>query len=168
MIKVTTTTLPIPVKCILHGGYQGRRKMEEGHNETKEFAGGNTSPRQHHEQTKNVLGGKLTSCCSDPVTGFLRDGYCNTNLADHGTHVVCAIITDEFLRFTKSRGNDLGTPLPEYQFPGLKTGDRWCLCALRWKEACEAGVAPLLDLKATHEKALEYISRDTLEKFRID
>ena len=142
--------------------------MKEAHDKTEGFIEDDTFPRQHHEQTKNVLGTKLNSCCSDPITGFLRDGYCNTNLADHGTHVVCAVITDEFLRFTKSRGNDLGTPLPEYQFPGLKTGARWCLCALRWKEACEAGVAPLLDLKATHEKALEYISRDTLEKFRID
>jgi uncharacterized protein (DUF2237 family) len=142
--------------------------MKKEHDKTEEFVEGDTFPKQHHEQTKNVLGTKLNSCSSDSMTGFLRDGYCNTNLADYGTHVVCAIITDEFLRFTKSRGNDLGTPLPEYQFPGLKTGDRWCLCVLRWKEAYEAGGAPLLDLKATHEKALEHISRDTLEKFRID
>jgi uncharacterized protein len=142
--------------------------MKEEHNKTEELAEDATFHRQHNEQTKNVLGTKLNSCCSDSMTGVLRDGYCHTNLADHGSHVVCAIITDEFLRFTKSRGNNLSTPLPEYQFPGLKTGDRWCLCVLRWKEAYEAGVAPLLDLKATHEKALEYISRDTLEKFRIN
>jgi uncharacterized protein (DUF2237 family) len=86
--------------------------MKEAHDKTEGFIEDDTFPRQHHEQTKNVLGTKLNSCCSDPITGFLRDGYCNTNLADHGTHVVCAVITDEFLRFTKSRGNDLGTPLP--------------------------------------------------------
>jgi len=120
------------------------------------------------EQVRNVLGSELKSCCNDPMTGFLRDGFCNTSHIDYGTHVVCAIITDDFLSFTKSKGNDLVTPMPEYEFPGLKKGDRWCLCALRWKAAYEAGMAPPLKLEATHEKALKYISIDILEKFRID
>ena len=94
------------------------------------------------EKAKNILGTELQSCCTDPITGFFRDGYCNTNQMDKGMHVVCAIVTDAFLDFTKSRGNDLSTPRPEFQFPGLKSGDRWCLCALRWKEAYEEGVAP--------------------------
>lgn len=119
------------------------------------------------DKAKNILGGELESCCTDPMTGFLRDGYCNTNQMDQGTHVVCAIITDEFLAFTKSRGNDLITPRPEYQFPGLKAGDGWCLCALRWKEAFAAGVAPPIKPASTHEKALEFINREDLEKYYI-
>ena len=87
---------------------------------------------------------------------------------DQGTHVVCAIVTDEFLKFTKSKGNDLTTPRPEHRFPGLKAGDGWCLCALRWKEAYEAGVAPQIKAESTHEKALKYISKSTLEKFRAN
>lgn len=119
------------------------------------------------DKAKNILGGELESCCTDPMTGFLRDGYCNTNQMDQGTHVVCAIITDEFLAFTKTRGNDLITPRPEYQFPGLKAGDGWCLCALRWKEAFAAGVAPPIKPASTHEKALEFINREDLEKYYI-
>ena len=119
------------------------------------------------DKAKNILGGELESCCTDPMTGFLRDGYCNTNQMDQGTHVVCAIITDEFLAFTKSRGNDLITPRLEYQFPGLKAGDGWCLCALRWKEAFAAGVAPPIKPASTHEKALEFINREDLEKYYI-
>lgn len=120
------------------------------------------------EQMRNVLGTELKSCCNDPITGFLRDGFCSTNQTDKGTHVVCAIITDDFLSFTNSKGNDLATPMPEYGFPGLKKGDRWCLCVLRWKEAYEAGMAPPLKLNATHEETLNYIPMDILEKFRID
>ena len=116
------------------------------------------------EKPKNILGSDLKSCCNDPVTGFFRDGYCNTHQVDRGTHVVCAVVTDEFLAFSKSRGNDLITPRPEYQFPGLKAGDGWCLCALRWKEAYEAGVAPPIKPEATHEKALELINREALEQ----
>ena len=86
------------------------------------------------EKQKNILGTELQSCCNDPITGFLRDGYCRTNQMDLGTHVICAVVTDEFLEFTKSKGNDLSTPRPEYQFPGLTAGDGWCLCAIRWKE----------------------------------
>lgn len=117
---------------------------------------------------KNVLGGDLQLCCSDPVTGFFRDGYCNTNQMDQGTHVICALMTHEFLTFTKSHGNDLTTPMPEYRFPGLKPGDGWCLCALRWKEAYEAGVAPPIKAHATHERALEIVPIEILEQFRVD
>lgn len=118
--------------------------------------------------TKNILGEPLELCCSNPQTGFLRDGFCNTNFQDVGTHVVCAIVTDEFLKFTKSQGNNLITPSPAHDFPGLKHGDGWCLCALRWKQAYEAGVAPPIKAKATHEKALDYIPKEILEKFRVD
>jgi len=117
------------------------------------------------ERDKNVLGKELRYCCTDPVTGFFRDGYCRTNNLDQGKHVVCAVITEEFLEFTKSRGNDLSTPRLEYNFPGLKKGDKWCLCVLRWKEAYQAGFAPSVDLEATHEKALEIISLEILREF---
>ena len=116
-------------------------------------------------KAKNILGTELELCCTDPMTGFFRDGFCNTNHMDHGTHVVCAIVTETFLAFTKSKGNDLSTPRPEYQFPGLKPGDGWCLCALRWKEAYEAGMAPPIKPEATHEKALEIIDQDILQQF---
>ena len=117
------------------------------------------------DRAKNIIGTDLQLCCTDPMTGFFRDGYCNTSRMDHGTHVVCAIVTEEFLAFTKSKGNDLSTPHPEYQFPGLKPGDCWCLCALRWKEAYETGVAPPIKPEATHAKALEIISQDILQRF---
>jgi len=96
------------------------------------------------------------------MTGFYRDGCCATGPQDTGRHVVCAVMTEEFLEFTKSKGNDLSTPIPAFRFPGLKPGDRWCLCALRWKEAYEAGKAPLVKLEATHEAALRYVSIDML------
>jgi len=115
------------------------------------------------ENAKNVLGNPLEQCCTEPMTGFYRDGYCRTGADDKGTHVVAAIVTDEFLRFTKSRGNDLQTPRPELRFPGLKPGDRWCLCASRWSEAEKAGVAPPVVLEATHEKALDSISLEALK-----
>ena len=110
----------------------------------------------------NVLNQPLIGCCTDPLTGFYRDGFCHTGPGDTGRHVVCAIMTEEFLTFTKSRGNDLSTPLPQYDFPGLKPGDGWCLCALRWREAYEAGVAPPVRLAATHEKVLEYVTMEML------
>ncbi len=119
------------------------------------------------EKQKNILGTELQSCCNDPITGFLRDGYCRTNQMDLGTHVICAVVTDEFLEFTKSKGNDLSTPRPEYQFPGLTAGDGWCLCAIRWKEAHDAGAAPPLKPESTHEKALEFIDKSSLEKYYI-
>ncbi|MBW4594724.1 MAG: DUF2237 domain-containing protein [Brasilonema angustatum HA4187-MV1] len=118
-------------------------------------------------EATNVLGTKLELCCSSPVTGYYRDGFCNTGGMDFGLHVVCAQMTTEFLEFTKSRGNDLSTPVPEYQFPGLKEGDRWCLCAGRWQEAVEAGVAPPVILSATHARALEAVSVDDLKKHAL-
>lgn len=110
----------------------------------------------------NIFGEPLLSCCNNPKTGYYRDGYCRTDESDRGSHTVCAIVTEAFLTFSKERGNDLSTPRPEYQFPGLKPGDRWCLCALRWKEAFEAGVAPKVDLEATNEKSLEYLNMNDL------
>ena len=110
----------------------------------------------------NVLGGELEPCSVDPVTGFYRDGYCRTG-SDPGLHVVCAVMTDEFLRFTRSRGNDLITPRPEWLFPGLVPGDRWCVVAARWAEALEAGVAPPVVLEATHASVLEFVSMADLE-----
>ncbi|MGF1637209.1 MAG: DUF2237 family protein [Cyclobacteriaceae bacterium] len=110
----------------------------------------------------NVFGEKLEPCSMQPVTGYYRDGCCNTNEHDLGTHTVCAIMTEEFLQFSSSRGNDLINPKPEYQFPGLKPGDRWCLCATRWKEAWMADKAPLVVLEATHEKTLDIIDLNIL------
>jgi uncharacterized protein len=112
---------------------------------------------------RNVLGTELECCCTDPVTGYFRDGYCRTDATDSGHHFVCAEMTAEFLRFSVSRGNDLVTPQPEYDFPGLNPGDRWCLCVERWVEALEAGCAPPVFLEATYAGALEYVSRSELE-----
>lgn len=120
------------------------------------------------EKAKNVLGGELLDCSMDPLTGFFRDGCCNTNEQDVGLHVVCVELTDEFLEFSKSRGNDLSTPKPEFEFPGLNSGERWCLCALRWQEALEAGYAPQVYLQSTHEAALEVLSLEDLKKYAID
>lgn len=117
---------------------------------------------------KNVLGGNLELCCTSPMTGFLRNGRCDTGAMDIGVHVVCAEVTEEFLTFTKARGNDLSTPAPQYGFPGLKPGDCWCLCATRWKEALDANVAPPVNLKATHEAALEYVEMEDLNKHALD
>ena len=114
---------------------------------------------------ENIFRKELEVCCTKPLTGFYRDGYCKTGPQDLGTHTVCAVITQEFLDYTFSRGNDLITPRPEYLFPGLKAGDRWCLCALRWLEAYQAGKAPLVILEATHLKTLEVIPMDILVNF---
>ena len=114
------------------------------------------------QSNRNILGTELQSCSADPLTGYYRDGCCRTDRSDTGRHVVCAVLTDEFLRFTRSRGNDLSTPRPEFRFPGLKAGDSWCLCALRWKEALEAGVAPPVKPEATHQSALEILNREDL------
>jgi hypothetical protein len=114
-------------------------------------------------QSKNVLGQPLQICCTSPITGFYRDGKCETGTQDRGIHVVCAEITDEFLAFTKSMGNDLSTA--SFSFPGLKQGDRWCLCVSRWQEALEAGVAPPIILDATHEAALRSVSLEELKKY---
>ena len=120
------------------------------------------------EQALNVLGEPLAPCGLDPVTGFYRDGCCNTGYEDIGIHVVCAKMTREFLAFSKKRGNDLSAPVPEAGFPGLKPGDRWCLCAGRWKEAFDAGVAPPVFLQATHEEALAIVPLAILKRFAID
>ena len=120
------------------------------------------------EPALNVLGEPLAPCGLDPVTGFYRDGCCNTDYEDVGIHVVCAKMTREFLAFSKKRGNDLSTPMPEHGFPGLKPGDRWCLCAGRWKEALDAGVAPPVVLQATHEEALAIVPLAVLKRHAID
>ncbi len=125
------------------------------------------SPTSSTTTQYNVYGESLISCCVSPMTGYFRDGYCRTATIDRGTHVVCAIMTEEFLAFTKTRGNDLSTPIPQYNFPGLKPNDGWCLCIMRWLEAHKAGCAPLLNLAATHQKALEYTSLEILEAYAI-
>jgi uncharacterized protein (DUF2237 family) len=117
---------------------------------------------------KNVLNKPLRTCCRDPITGFYRNGKCDTGPGDDGLHVVCAKMTAEFLKFSRSRGNDLSTPHPEAGFPGLKPGDRWCLCAARWKEAMEAGAAPPVMLAGTHMSALEFVSLDELTAHAVD
>ena len=119
-------------------------------------------------KARNVFGEQLQPCCFDPMTGYFRDGFCRTASHDFGTHVVCAEMTASFLAFTKSRGNDLSNPRPEYHFPGLQPGDRWCLCALRWKEAEEAGKAPPVILASTDERALKYIPLETLKKYALE
>ena len=111
---------------------------------------------------RNVLGTELVPCSYDPLTGYFRDGCCNTDASDRGSHVVCAVVSEEFLEYSKSRGNDLSTPRPEYRFAGLRDGDRWCLCALRWREALSEGIAPDVVLECTHEKALDFLSLEHL------
>lgn len=123
-----------------------------------------TNGNGHKPKSKNVLGGELESCCTDPLTGFYRDGFCQTGANDVGSHVICAIVTDEFLEFSRDKGNDLITPRPEFNFPGLKNGDKWCLCASRWREALEENIAPPVVLEACHENALNFVSLDNLQK----
>jgi uncharacterized protein (DUF2237 family) len=120
------------------------------------------------EFERNVRGGRLQPCSYDPLTGFYRDGCCSTGDDDHGRHVVCAIVDADFLAYSRTRGNDLVTPRPDLRFPGLKPGDRWCLCALRWREALAAGVAPQVVLAATHEAALRYVALADLEAYAAD
>jgi uncharacterized protein len=115
----------------------------------------------------NVLGGKLLPCCFSPMTGFYRDGYCRTGPGDYGLHTVCIEATPEFLAFSRAAGNDLSTPVPQYQFPGLEPGDRWCLCVTRWKEALEAGMAPAVVLSGTHISALEFVSLEDLQAHAV-
>lgn len=117
---------------------------------------------------RNVLGGPLGECGSRPLTGFFRDGCCNTGPQDLGSHTVCVVVTDDFLSFSRQRGNDLSTPRPEYNFPGLVAGDRWCLCAARWQEALDAGAAPRVVLNATNEAALAIVDLDDLRRHAID
>ena len=117
---------------------------------------------------RNVLGTPLVPCSLDPLTGWFRDGCCRTDAHDHGSHVVCCRVTVEFLNRQLEAGNDLITPRPEYRFPGLEPGDQWCVCALRWREALEAGVAPPVVLAATHERALRFVSLDQLRSHALD
>ena len=116
----------------------------------------------------NVLGGKLRICGTDPVTGYYRDGVCNTCKEDFGSHTVCVEVTKEFLDYSKSQGNDLSTPMPMYGFPGLYPGDSWCLCASRWLEAEKSGMAPKVHLQSTHLRALEIIPMELLKKYEAD
>lgn len=120
------------------------------------------------QKAENVLGGELEACSTQPLTGFYRTGCCDTGADDQGLHVVCAEMTDEFLRFSKSKGNDLVTPVPQFDFPGLKAGDRWCLCANRWLEAQRAGCAPPVILAATNRAVLQLIDRRMLIAYAID
>ncbi len=119
------------------------------------------------ENSINVLGDRLAPCSSDPLTGFFRDGHCNTCKADQGSHTVCAVMTDEFLAYSKYVGNDLSTPHPEFGFAGLKAGDHWCLCAARFLQAHDEGCAPLVNLAATHRRALEIVPLDVLKANRL-
>lgn len=114
------------------------------------------------EKSKNVFGEKIAVCSKQPLTGFYRNGCCDSGPEDRGRHMVCAVMTKEFLKFSKSMGNDLSTPLPQYNFPGLSPGDRWCVCVMRWKEAYDAGKAPRVVLEATNEKALDFVTMDQL------
>jgi len=113
----------------------------------------------------NVLGKPLESCCTSPPIGYFRDGFCRTREDDYGTHTVCAIVTKEFLEYSASKGNDLMTPIPYWNFPGLKPGDKWCLCISRWLQAEKVGKAPFVILEATHEKSLQFTSIKVLEKY---
>ena len=124
--------------------------------------------REGRPRPRNVIGGPLMPCSVAPLTGFFRDGCCNTGPGDVGLHVVCAEMTEEFLAFSRSIGNDLSTPLPEYGFAGLKPGDRWCLCAPRWKEALDAGAAPKLVLESTHEETLAIVPLGVLKDYAVE
>lgn len=119
-------------------------------------------------QTSNVFGEPLQPCSFSPVTGFFRDGCCHTGPGDHGLHTVCMEATEEFLRFSKAVGNDLSTPVPEYEFPGLRPGDQWCLCVTRWQQALAAGCAPRVLLAATHLSALEFVALEDLKRHALD
>ncbi len=123
---------------------------------------------QDRPAPKNVFGEPLIGCCTDPMTGFYRDGYCRTGAGDSGVHTVCAEMTADFLEFSKARGNDLSTPVPAYEFPGLVPGDRWCLCAARWKEAFDAGMAPKVVLAACHISTLEFATLEELKAFAVE
>ncbi len=116
----------------------------------------------------NVFGKELEMCCEDPETGFFRNGMCDTCREDQGVHTVCILATEEFLEFSKSVGNDLSTPHPEFEFPGLKPGDRWCLCALRWQEAYEQGKAPPVYLESTHENTLKLVDFNLLQQYAVN
>jgi len=127
-----------------------------------------TGGRPGRRPSRNVLGGPLDVCSMEPLTGFFRNGCCDTSSEDVGSHTVCAVMTKEFLAYSKRAGNDLSTPVPEFGFAGLKPGDRWCLCAPRWQEALDAGQAPRVVLRATHEGALAYCELADLKRLAVD
>ena len=129
---------------------------------------GDGRPGGGRRPSRNVLGGPLETCSIRPMTGFFRNGCCDTGAEDRGSHTVCVVMTAEFLAFSKARGNDLSTPMPQWGFPGLKPGDRWCLCAPRWQEALAAKQAPRVVLRATHEGALEYCTLADLKRYAVD
>ena len=116
---------------------------------------------------RNVLGGELAVCSTDPMTGFYRNGCCDTGRGDDGVHTVCVQVSAEFLEFSRAVGNDLSTPMPQWGFPGLKPGDRWCLCATRWKQALDAGFAPPVILEATHMGTIEFVDLEDLQRFAV-
>lgn len=116
---------------------------------------------------KNILGTNLEVCCKNPFTGYYRDGFCRTSQEDTGTHTVCSIVTQEFLEYSKRQGNNLMTPAPQFGFPGLKAGDKWCLCALRWKEAYDAGCAPIIIAEATSSLSTKYVDKEILLKYCV-
>ena len=120
-----------------------------------------------NQDNKNVLGGELIPCSVDPLTGFYRDGRCQVGPEDHGCHAICCAVTEDFLEFSKASGNDLSTPMPMYGFPGLNPGDRWCVCAGRWKETLDSGFACPVVLEATSEMALQHVSRSILEEYAL-
>ena len=120
------------------------------------------------EKQKNVFGEEIETCCESPITGFFRDGFCHTDDTDEGVHTICVSMTEDFLEFSKSKGNDLSTPRPEFNFPGLKEGDSWCLCAERWVEAYEVSMAPKLYIKRTNLRTLDIVPLEILKKFAID
>jgi len=120
------------------------------------------------EKQKNVFGEEIETCCESPITGFFRDGFCHTDDTDEGVHTVCVSMNEDFLEFSKSKGNDLSTPRPEFNFPGLKEGDGWCLCAERWVEAYEVSMAPKLYIKRTNLRTLDIVPLEILKKFAID
>jgi len=124
--------------------------------------------RAAREADRNVIGGSLLECSAEPLTGFFRDGCCATGPEDVGSHTVCTIVTEQFLSFSRRTGNDLSTPQPQFGFPGLRPGDRWCVCAARWLEAHDSGCAPPVLLAATHERALDLIEIDTLLAYAIE
>jgi uncharacterized protein (DUF2237 family) len=129
---------------------------------------GGSDPGRRRAPPKNVFGETLVECCAKPLTGFYRDGSCNTGPEDFGVHTVCARVDADFLAFSKAAGNDLSTPVPQFGFDGLKPGDCWCLCAARWREAFDAGHPPRIRLAATHEATLDIVPLDTLKKYAID
>jgi len=128
----------------------------------------NTNGNGHYPKPRNVLGGELQSCCTNPMTGFFRDGLCQASPQDPGSHTVCIVATEEFLAYSKSMGNDLSTPMPQYSFPGLKEGDRWCLVAMRWQQALDDDMAPQVVLAACHEACLEFCRLEDLKRYAVD